>query len=359
MSFNYRFISVVALVNLLNYSVINAQITITQDDMPQAGDTLRVSEAVDFAGIDYVSTGAGFSWDFTSLGPYNQRVDTFVSVSETPLAYQLMFFLNSNLAKKEGAMDQIPGFQVTDYYTFYKNSSSEFKSTGFGITLNGIPIPNVYNEPDIIYHFPLSYGSADSSDAIYELAIPGLGYMGGWKHRVNHVDGWGDVSTPFGQFEAIRVRTDIEQYDSIYIDSLGFGFPIYRNVTEYKWLTNGVGFPIMKVTDDGILPMFEYADSVRTIPFLGVEDNFQMPDEMAIFPNPATEVINVKIPEGFEGPGTIELHNLSGIRIGTYELYFHSGFAQYKLVEPSLRNKFLIVRVCAGGKIYSGRILVK
>ena len=40
-----------------------------------------------------------------------------------------------------------------------------------------------------------------------------------------------------------------------YIDSLGFGFPVLRNFTEYKWLANDFGLPLCTVTDDGLLPM--------------------------------------------------------------------------------------------------------
>src|SRR5215469_15710823 len=70
-----------------------SQITITQSDMPQPGDTLRVSTSVDTAGLPPPPlTGAGITWDYSALVPLTQTVDTFISVSSTPIAYQFFFY---------------------------------------------------------------------------------------------------------------------------------------------------------------------------------------------------------------------------------------------------------------------------
>ncbi|RLD50374.1 MAG: hypothetical protein DRJ05_19705, partial [Bacteroidetes bacterium] len=233
---NYLF-ALIALVP----AILSAQITIDNNDMPSSGDTIRTSTSIDVGLLDYVSSGPGYSWDFSSLVPLNQQVDTFVSVQETPLVYQAFFFMSSNLAQPIQNAESMPGFEVSDAFNYYKNSSSSYKMTGIALTMNNIPIPNKFDEDDYIFRFPLDFGNVDSSMSSYGMSVPGLGYMGGWKKRVNTCDGWGSLSTPYGNFQALRIASHIIQHDSIYIDSLGFGFPIHRDYMEYKWLGEGFG----------------------------------------------------------------------------------------------------------------------
>lgn len=265
--------------------LMQAQIVITQSDMPSSGDTIRHSNTVDIGFIDFEATGPNFNWDFSGLVPFTQSVDSFVSVSETPLFYQLLFFFTANLAKKEYEFDQFPGFQVTDSYRYFKNSSSSFQEVGFAVSLNGLPLPTLYDDADIIYTFPLEDGTIDSSFASYEFDIPGLGFYGGWKKRNNEVDGWGQLTTPFGTFEALRLKTEILQYDSLYIDSLGFGIPFYQELTEYKWLGEEMGLPLVHVTDNGLVQTVSYIDSVRVM-ITGSKPEVKS-NVMHVYPNPA------------------------------------------------------------------------
>ncbi len=263
-----------------------SQISINDNDMPSAGDTIRTSNSFDVGLLDYVSTGTGYTWDFSGLIPLNQQVDTFMSISETPLVYQAVFFFSSNLAQPLQNFESVPGFEVSEAFGFYKNSSSSFKMTGNAASLNGIPIPNKFDEDDIIFKFPMNYGNVDSSLSSYGMDVPGLGYMGGWKKRVNHVDGWGTLTTPYGSFQTLRLRSDIVQYDSVYIDSLGFGLPFYRNYVEYKWLGDNFGIPLCTVTDNGISPSISYIDSVRSL-FVGIQPELKIENAINIYPNPA------------------------------------------------------------------------
>lgn len=296
---------------ILNFAGVS-QITIDQNDMPQAGDTIRLSSAVDFGNLNYEETGNDFAWDFSQLTFLTQRVDTFVSVSQTPWVYQLIFFLSANLAFPGQDFDQLPGFAVTDYFNFYKNSSSEYKSVGFGVTMNGIPIPNKFDDPDIIFRFPISIGDVDSSFSNYNLDIPGIGYYGGWKKRINYADGWGELTTPYGTFETVRIKSDIIQYDSLYIDSLGFGFPIMRSFTEYKWLGNNFGLPLCTVVDDGLIPTIEYIDSVRSYIISEITSKELLNTKLTVSPNPFINSLNLEIQFLQDADIFISLYNLNG-----------------------------------------------
>jgi len=298
---------------MISYTGLS-QITIDQNDMPQEGDTIRLSSSIDFGNINFEETGNDFEWDFSGLTFLTQRVDTFVSISQTPWIYQLVFLLSANLASPGQDFDQLPGFAVTDYFNYYKNSSSQYKSVGFGVTLNSIPIPNKFDDPDVIFRFPLSVGDVDSSLSNYDLGLPGIGYYGGWKKRVNTVDGWGELTTPYGTFETIRIKSDIIQYDSLYIDSLGFGFPIERIFTEYKWLGKNFGLPLCIVVDDGLLPTIEYLDSARTL--ITDISPLEFPGtELTISPNPFDQNLKLDFFLTEDALVDVSLYGIDGSKI--------------------------------------------
>ena len=336
-----------------------SQITINQGDMPQVGDTIRLSKTFDIGTINYTQTGNDYTWDFSSLFPLTQSVDTFVSVQETPWVYKIVFFLSSNLAKPSQDFDLIPGFQVTDVYEFYKNSSSDFRLVGNGITLNSIPIPNKFEEPDIIFRFPLYAGNIDSSFSTHEFDIPGIGYLGGWKKRVNHADGWGTLITPYGTFETIRVKSDIIQYDSIFIDSLGIGFPVLWDYTEYKWLGNDFGLPLCTVSDDGIISDVTYIDSVRSL-FTGVVTKNIVDSKISIYPNPVKDKINVEVVVNNPDEIEILLKSITGETI--QQLYkgkqTEKVFKQtFSIDSDKLSKGIYFLKIKTNEKIYARKII--
>jgi len=297
-------------------AAINAQITITNNDMPSTGNAIRKSANISMFGADYTSAGPDFSWDFPALFPLTQSVDTFVSVSSVPFLYQIIFIPNivANLAMPMGSFDLIPGLSVADPYYFFKKSSSSYNDVGFAVTLNSIPLPIKYNTPDVLYKFPVAFGNADSSYSGFQLGVPDLGYAGIDRKRVNHVDGWGQLTTPFGSFDVVRMRSQVFETDTIYIDSIGYGTTIQRNYTEYKWLGNGFGEPLLQVTEEGLLVTVSYLDSLRDITTVIGKQEISKTG-LQISPNPFSihATINISIPEA--GFVDLSVLNVSGIKV--------------------------------------------
>lgn len=246
---------------------IQAQPTITMNDMPAVGDTIRFRSTLLGMGIDYQQTGTNFTWDFSSLSGSTVGADTFLSVSSTNLVYQLAFNLpfdpnKANLASPQPDITFIPNLPLTNIVNFYRKATASYGFWGFGASVAGVPIPIKFNAQDILYKFPLSATSVpDSTGVSFSQGIPGLGYLSIQKKRVNIVDGWGTMITPAGSYSTLRVKSTVQETDSIYIDSLNMGFAIPHNYIEYKWLTNGKGLPVMKVSNENIIPTFTWLDS--------------------------------------------------------------------------------------------------
>lgn len=249
--------------------ILSAQITIINADLPSSGDMIRFSQAAVTTPVDLTLTGANYTWDFSMLQHTSQDVDTFLSVFSTPLVYNLVFGLNSNQAKRGVDLSAIPQAPITDVYGFYNKSSNNYKQTGYGASINGITTPISFLNHDVIYDFPVNYGNIDSSDSNYSIVIPGLASAIGSQRRVNNVDGWGSITTPYGTFNALRIVSTLTGEDSIYLDTLGFGFSTPRQLTkEYKWLANLQDIPILEINTTELLgietiTLIKYKDSLR------------------------------------------------------------------------------------------------
>jgi hypothetical protein len=109
-----------------------AQVIITSANMPDPGDTIRVSDATypinEIA--DPSLTGFSYSWDYSALVPVSQQLLSYVSPSQTPFLYQIIF--NSSVANLAAPIQGLDFFdvQVTDAFEFYKNTSNEFVRAG-------------------------------------------------------------------------------------------------------------------------------------------------------------------------------------------------------------------------------------
>lgn len=249
---------------------ITAQITITNNDMPGSGDTLRFSQSSldTIVEANIALSGANMIWDFSHLEARGQTVDEYQSSSQTPYAF--FFFGANRYGKLEADSIGFGQFQFKDVYRFYKGSSSKFEIEGVGLKYSGFPIPSYYADNDEIYQFPLDYNDVDSSTFSYTLSLLTLGSVHTSGDRINVVDGWGQITTPYGTFNALKITTDIISYDSISLGGLlNLGFDNHQR--EVKWLANGEAYPIMKVSGAVTNGTFnattvEYRDSFRVTP---------------------------------------------------------------------------------------------
>ncbi|MFI5134333.1 MAG: T9SS type A sorting domain-containing protein [Chitinophagales bacterium] len=272
---------------------ILAQITVTENDIPSAGSIYFLDNAPLTYLIDLSQTGANESWDFSDLTFNSANADSFLSTNDLPFIYQIAF-LSSNLAEKNGINLSYGQFVLSDVYTVYKKSSSQYEIDGYAGTLDGLPLPMPYSSKDIVYRFPLNYSNQDSADASIILAIPGLGYLSQQRHRVNEVDGWGIITTPVGTFNALRVKSTITDVDSIYADTLGFGTMLTLKSYEYKWLAQGKGIPVMQVNAQDVagIPVVSQILYQDTALQSGVPE-ISAQNEMKVYPNPAVNFLNI------------------------------------------------------------------
>lgn len=254
------------LLTAANYS--NGQITITQNDMPSNGDQIRYTNTqTTNTGFSTSSTGSNQTWDFSKLVPTSQDVYSFKTSLQT--AYLLYFFNTIGLKNQ----DSLNLFIATFYniYDFYKKNKDKWSIVGRGFTYSKIPLPANFTKEDIVYKFPLNYGDIDTNDYVFVLSDPTGTLPISFKEygtRINTVDGWGSLTTPYGNFDCIRVKSKITYIDSIKVSNFSFGIPGTRY--EYKWLTNGEKIPVLQIDGTQVFNSFnitsiKFRDNKREI----------------------------------------------------------------------------------------------
>lgn len=244
----------------------SAQVTISADDMPHPGDSLRVS-MTNALPVGFEQTAFDTVWDFSSLTPVTQRVEPFVAATAVPQEYWLVFIpsIITNLAAPANMNIPIPGFPVSSSYTFYNNTAVGFDDVGSAFKINGIPVTLKYDQPDRWYPFPLAPGMEWNSASSASLTIPSLAYISSERERTNEVDGWGTLVTPFGTFSTLRVKSELIQNDSISVESMGLKLSFPRHIIQYKWLAPGGGIPVLQINEELNMVSAIYRDSLRPL----------------------------------------------------------------------------------------------
>lgn len=276
---------------LLFYSfIVYTQITVDQNDMPSSGDTIYYGVS-GIPGFDPNQTGTAQTWDFSFLIPVTHRSDTILTVFQTPAVYNVVF---NPLIANQAYINQTPpsfggGITISEYYDFFKKSSTYYRKAGFGAMINSVPTPVKYDNPEIHYTFPLNYGTTDSSASSFGITIPGYGYFG---QTINHkffADGWGTLIIPYGTFNTLRVKATINITDTIFSEALQMGTTITRPTSyEYYWIAKNLDGHAIKVTQNGMAYSAEYLDSLS---YTGVNNNNNI--AINIFPVPASDYLYV------------------------------------------------------------------
>ncbi|MCX6232839.1 MAG: T9SS type A sorting domain-containing protein [Bacteroidetes bacterium] len=315
----------ILLITILSiYSFTYAQITITTADMPATGNKINKSTALTTGTVDYTLTGTNYTWNFSALVPVSQSVDTFVTVLSTPIFYYPSYITSANQALKQPNIS-LGVAQMSNVFNFYNNASAAYGLIGYAAQINAIPIPLKYNTADRIYKFPLNYGNVDSTASSASMSVTSIGYFGETKRRKNIVDGWGTLTTPYGTFQVLRVKSIIYQKDTLSLDTIPFALPaVVRNITEYKWVGKSNGIPLLEIveTSYGIVPTItttiNYIDSVRVLTGI-TERPINISESVKVFPNPVTNQFTISYNLTKPTDVNIQLFDLTGKEVKTIE----------------------------------------
>jgi len=293
------------------------------------------------------------TWNFSSLNRMSQQVNSYVSMQTIPPLYWFTFIpgIVSNLASPANNLPSFPGIPVSNFFTFYMKSASSFSDIGFAFQLSGIPISLKYDSPDVYYEFPCTMGNTWSSNSFTDISIPGLAYFSSSRTRTSHVDAWGNLTTPFGTFQTIRIKSEVVERDSIYLDTLSGGLPYTRNITEYKWLGQGQGIPLLQINEEGLVKTAIYRDNVNQT---GINDIWK--EAINVFPNPSNGVFTINNGE-IQLPAHMQILNPEGGTVFEKELLASNGNT-ISLNLSFLSSGIYILNMISKEIIYTGKVVI-
>lgn len=344
----------------LSASLISqSQIIVTSADFANGGDTVRMSQASD-NGYDYLSTGPGYIWDFSSLTPNTQIVKDFRSMagvpafiqfifgSFAPVKYQASYYIESTAIP----VDQLTSFlpvTIEDIFQFTRTTADSMTSVGYSMVVDGNDVPFKSDTIETKYDFDLQFGNTHFSRGYTMIDFNPIIDAIWNQHRTRYteVDGYGSITTPYGTFDALRIKHDIIEVDSLYmvipvIGGTWIPLPI-PDSHEYEWWTNGEKEPILKIVTNDILGnetvvSIEYRDINRNLD-AGINE---LEVEFAMYPNPASEEISLQSKDAIDLIRIVDLKgaivleekceksnfitlDISDLKRGEYSLLISSG----------------------------------
>ncbi len=265
--------------------------------MPSPGKYLTESNDTtpETSVLPVFETGANYSWDFTALNEHDTSAYLFLDVSMTPYAAD---FPTASAAVLTGD-SMFAYFQVTNDYTV---------ALGYAGNFDTIPVVMHYQPADTISKFPFTYGTSFESHPVSVLKFfygdsidLGMGpmYVDSIRmtetfHKNITVDGWGQVETPYGTYEALRSMN--HQISESEVAALIMGFWIVLDQSEdssmlMEWYMKNTGVPLISVEANQSDSAYENVRWLTVDPemLIGELQNHQS----AVYPNPASDEIEL------------------------------------------------------------------
>jgi hypothetical protein len=247
-------------------STLFSQLTIDKDDFYHGSGSTGISTSTDFS-IDYASTGADHSWDFSSLTENSQTFEFAYDISN---GGQIINFQFGSFAAPEyqatyyqpyGGLpiDQIGNFlpvNIESVNRMVKVDSSQVTFPGYSLEIDGNQIGFKSDTIEKGYDLILQYGDTDSSRAYtnFDLNPFADAQLIQYRQRKSEVDGFGNLITPYGNYDALRIHHAITEQDSLRIVVFGSNqwIPINRTINHYEWWDKNSNRPVLRVSTQEI-----------------------------------------------------------------------------------------------------------
>ncbi|MFI5171560.1 MAG: T9SS type A sorting domain-containing protein [Chitinophagales bacterium] len=299
-------------------------IILTVDDIANVDQEFFVGTAGPLTEFDGSDTGPDHTWNFSTLTAVTHDTSQWVDVTDTDPLYFFLWF-GADVAEQTGAPIANDFITIEDVFNFYKRESDEFAITGFAGTISGIPLPIGYNDPETILEFPASYEDVTSSETGFDIEIPGLATWKEHRSRTNEVDGWGTLLIPSGEFEVLRVRSEIFIIDTFIYDVVEI--PIEYTAVEYRWYSKLNGIPLLQINAIETLGIETTTQVFYKEGYVvnAIEVPYGNTAWLNIFQNNTSENLSININTTLPGRYSLELIDLSGRLVYDNERFLNSG----------------------------------
>lgn len=310
--------------------LMKAQISYTAADYASPSDNIDYLTANIQTMLDFQQSGDNYTWNYNALSQSSTKNIAYVSPSAS--GYKNIWCQDSgytsgcnnhfnnefNIAQNL-SVSPIPAGSYTtleDIYlhSFKSNSELANKMIGLKIVYNNVPTPILlkYQQPDIFYKFPMTFGDNYSEPfaASVDLTTQGIDFkVISIGTRTNDVDGWGKLTIDNKTYNnVIRLKTISDQQ----VSRIQGGITEVRTVktVNYQWFDKNYKFPIMDVLGIELNGVFAITEIkyIQNNDVLATNQNSIKKD--IIYPNPSKGIFKTNIPTN--EIISIEVYNTNG-----------------------------------------------
>lgn len=230
--------------------LLPAQITLTQADAMQAGDIYVQGNTSSTAPPFTVgNAGPSQTWNFTAaISEYDDTLQ--VSAASWLPVWRTAPFPQCQIA--------VHALHDTSYYDFGRVDA-------MGLYVDGVSthdaqygvLSRQFQNPLSFIEWPSTYNTIDVDTAYSDFTYPAAGPFDSIREIYEYyvtltVDAWGTVTTSMGTFPALRIKRDLvfNGQQAYHDPNLGWQpfFPFSTSDRQYEWWTNGIGYPIARMT---------------------------------------------------------------------------------------------------------------
>lgn len=269
-----------------------SQVSIGFSDMIQAGDTVtRYADTM--TTLTAGPAGANQSWVMTTAVTHLTLVTKALAPSSTPYASS---YANSNLAMTNDGLSYL--------YMQQDSSASVVKGAAGDLLMTGCNINTPFIPGMLLHDFPRSYGSNFTDDYSVDVTVSGS-CVGQPVEQVRYkrvstvydtTDGWGEITTPVGKYQCLRIKRIDFSSDTTWIKLFPFS-PWAVATTKvdtaysYSWVSKEGKLAIAELANDSL-------DNPERFTWTGIAplasdiSSADVPGERkAVFPNPSSDKI--------------------------------------------------------------------
>jgi hypothetical protein len=277
-----------------------AQISYVFSDLPVIGDQItRYRDTISAYGQG--PAGPNQHWMFPAPVQHETITTSVVAPANTPHSAQ---FGGSNMAMTNN----------NTAYIYFQNNTNAMVATGAAGDLlgNGGNMTAVFNPTLTVHNFPRTYGSTGEDTYYFEVITTDHGIALVHSVRLRHyghvydtTDGYGQITTPVGTYECLRVKSTDFTIDSVWTKLFSFSPWALNNdftgpgvSTSYSWIAKETKLNVaeLSINSQGEPRNFTWS----SIPPLttGIADTGK--NGMHIYPQPASGSFTVQLSEGSE-----------------------------------------------------------
>ena len=244
---------------------LNAQITITEADMPAVGVVQATIDVNITPGISIGNSGANQTWDFSDFEGIDTTISEYVSPVGTP--GESSFPTATVASVFEGGYAYL---EINSNEALFLGSSADTSSNNSGQYFD-----LVFDPSETVFQLPTTYLTSFEDESGFSItsAGPGMGLdsirISISRIKQSTIDGWGTIITPNGSFNGLREESILNSFDTTEIYAFGQWqvFMTDMNIdTIYYWYSKDSKGPLVSIDiENGTILSVDYQDIMPTI----------------------------------------------------------------------------------------------